>query len=92
MRQNPISSNDMKDFILCYRANNIAKRRETPVFRRFTYEDIVARDKANLDIHWKQAEVAMGDSPSPQVLMQEILKDLEEAMKQFAAAESELHK
>jgi type I restriction enzyme M protein len=92
LRQNPISSNDMKDFILCYRANNIAKRRETPVFRRFTYEDIVARDKANLDIHWKQAEVAMGDSPSPQVLMQEILKDLEEAMKQFAAAESELHK
>jgi hypothetical protein len=34
----------------------------------------------------------MADCPSPQVLMQEILKDLEAAMKQFAAAESELHK
>jgi len=92
LRQNPITSDDLKDFLKCYRPDNIAKRRETVVFRRFTYSEIVARDKANLDIHWRQSEAATDEGPSPTVLMQEILKDLEAAMKEFAAAEFEIRK
>jgi type I restriction enzyme M protein len=90
LRQNPISSDDMTDFVESYRANAIAKRAETPVFRKFRYSDIVKRDKANLDIQCKQTESETNHGQSPQVLMQEILKDLEEAMKEFAAAESEI--
>jgi type I restriction enzyme M protein len=90
LRQNPISSDDMTDFVDSYRANAIAKRAETPVFRKFRYSDIVKRDKANLDIQCKQTESETNHGQSPQVLMQEILKDLEEAMKEFAAAESEI--
>lgn len=92
LRQNPISSDDMKDFIDAYSANAITKRTETPIFRKFKYSEIVERDKANLDIQCKQDETENSRGPSPQKLMQEILKDLEEAMKEFAAAEFEICK
>jgi hypothetical protein len=56
--------------------------------RRFKYAESIARNKANLDIQWQQTNPIQGETP--QALMREILKDLEEAIKEFAAAESEL--
>jgi type I restriction enzyme M protein len=92
LRQNPISSGDLTDFVKSYNADDRKQRQETPHFRRFTYADIVARDKASLDIQW-QKEAANGtQGESPRALMKEILKDLEEAMREFAAAEAEIER
>ena len=38
---------DLDDFVTCFR-----ERQETQRFRRFTYDELVARDKLNLDIFW----------------------------------------
>ncbi len=89
LRQNPIRPDDLTDFIHCYHAENRARRRESPHFRRFKYSEIITSDKASLDIQWQQ-ETADVEGDTPQMLMKEILKDLAEAMREFAAAESEI--
>jgi hypothetical protein len=50
----------------------------------------MARDKANLDIQWQPEGMNPTQGETPQAMMKEILKDLEEAMREFAAAESEI--
>jgi type I restriction enzyme M protein len=92
LRQNPISSEDLTDFVKCYNAGDRKQREETLHFRRFTYADIIARDKASLDIQWQQEATNATQGETPQALMKEILKDLEEAMREFAAAESEIER
>lgn len=92
LRQNPIAEDDLKDFIRCYRTDDMARRKESENFRRFRYSEILARDKANLDIQWRNETVELINGSSPQKLMKEILADLEEAMNEFAAAERELQR
>ena len=74
LRQKPIQSEDMKDFIHSYSADNVARRRETARFRRFTYTEIIARDKANLDIQWQDDTIDAAKDETPQTLMKEILE------------------
>jgi type I restriction enzyme M protein len=90
LRQNPITSEDLVDFVQSYRVGDRTKRKETEHFRRFKYSEIIARDKANLDIQWQGEPTGSGQSETPQALMKEILKDLEEAMREFATAEDEI--
>jgi len=92
LRQNPIRSEDLTDFIHCYRTDDPTQRKETANFRRFKYSEIVERDKANLDIHWQDEMISATHGETPQALMKEILKDLEEAMKEFAATESAIRR
>jgi len=92
LRQNPITPEDLTDFVHSYRADDPTQRKETAHFRRFKYSEIMARDKANLDIQWQRATVTAIKDETPQELMKEILKDLEEAMREFANAESEINR
>jgi len=92
LRHNPIRSDDLKDFIHCYCADDQSQRVENERFRRFKYADILARDKANLDIQWRQNTVSTASVSSPQQLMKEILDDLKVALREFAAAEREIRK
>jgi len=90
LRQNPIEIEDMTDFVHNFCASNRAERKETDKFHRFTYSDIIARDKASLDIQWDHEPGSAPKNASPHTLLKDILKDLEEAMKEFAAAEAEI--
>jgi len=92
LRQNPIRSDDLMDFIHCYCADDPTQREETEHFRRFKYSEIIARDKANLDIQWRHETIDSTKDSSLQVLMKEILEDLKEAMNEFAAVESEIRR
>ncbi len=61
------------------------ERRETERFRRFSYDDLVKRDKASLDIFWLH-DKSMEDTatlPPPDVIAQEILEDLRAALEQL---------
>jgi type I restriction enzyme M protein len=91
LRQNPIKPDDLTDFIHCYHADNRARRKESVRFRRFNYSEIIARDKASLDLQWQQ-KATSAKADTPQMLMKKILSDLEEAMREFAAAESEIRR
>jgi type I restriction enzyme M protein len=90
LRNNPIRSDDLTDFVQCYSANDRSLRRETEHFRRFKYAEIIDRDKASLDIQWQQKTGKSSNGSTPKMLMKEIISDLEEAMKEFAAAEEEI--
>lgn len=91
LRKNPIGPAHLAEFIQCYCAGEKGKRKENNRFRRFKYSDIIAQEKANLDIQW-QYEMGAAQCETPQSLMKQIIQDLEEAVKAFAAAEGELRR
>jgi len=92
LKTNPLKLEDLRDFIKCYNPDNLHDRKETERFRAFSYEDLVKRDKASLDIFWLKDE-RLEDSdnlPDPVVLAREIVESLETALEQFRGIEDEL--
>ncbi len=59
---------------------------ESERFRRFSYEELVARDKVNLDITWlKDDSLEDPDSlPAPEILIAEIQDEMAALLAQFA--------
>jgi hypothetical protein len=62
-------------------------RQESERFTCFTYDELLARDKVNLDITWlRDPDLEDGDNPQPpEVIAQEIVDDLQAALDEFAA-------
>lgn len=85
LKTRPLSPADLQDFIDCYNPENRHERTESERFRYFTYQEIIARDKASLDIFWlKDSSLDnMEDLPPPDVLQQEIIEHLEAALLAF---------
>src|SRR5215217_5562538 len=52
LKQNTLTLKTLEDFIVCYNPENRHNRIETERFRSYSYEEIVQRDKASLDIFW----------------------------------------
>ncbi|MGH2639593.1 MAG: SAM-dependent DNA methyltransferase, partial [Rhabdochlamydiaceae bacterium] len=66
--------------------------KESERFKSFAYEDLVKRDKANLDIFWLKDE-SLEDSenlPLPEIIAKEIAENLEAALTQFTSICQEL--
>ncbi len=60
---------------------------------RFGYEELVARDKASLDITWlRDDSLEDTENMPPAIIAQEIIEDLEEALTEFAAVAQALSK
>jgi len=76
---------DLKDFVDCYHPENRHERKETECFKYYRYEDLVARDKASLDIFWLKDDSLdnLDDLPPPYVLQLEIIEHLEAALLAF---------
>jgi type I restriction enzyme M protein len=87
LRQNPISSLDLEDFVLVYCAGKRLDRSETESFRRFSYADLMKRDKTNLDISWRSEHRDSSKAGDAKSLMIEILSDLSQAMREFESIE-----
>lgn len=92
LKKNPLKLEDIKDFINCYNPRNRHKRKETwsetnleGRWRKFEYDDIIARDKTSLDISWlKDNSLADLDNlPDPDVLAAEIIENLEAGLQNF---------
>ena len=67
-------------------------RVETEQFKSFTYDDLMKRDKVNLDIFWLKDE-ALEESanlPAPEIIAADIAADLEAALEQFATIAEDL--
>ena len=85
LKANPLTRADLDDFVACYNPANRHRREETERFHRFTYDELVKRDKANLDIFWLRDE-SMEDTaalPPPDVIADEILEDLRATLEQL---------
>jgi len=92
LKKNPLKFEDLQDFIRCYNPENRHERKETwspdnpdGRWRKFTYEEIIARDKTSLDIFWiKDKSLAdLENLPDPDVLVEEIVENLENALESF---------
>jgi len=90
LKKNPLKLDDLKDFIECYNPTNRHKRKETGSedrWRRFTYDEIIARDKTSLDIAWlkDQSLADLDNLPDPDELALEIVENLEAGLESFRA-------
>lgn len=93
LKKNPLKLENLRDFITCYNPENRHKRKETyhpesnpeGRWRKFTYEEIINRDKTSLDITWiKDKSLADLDNlPDPDVLAGEIIENLEAGLESF---------
>lgn len=85
LKENSLTRGDLDEFVKCFNSKNRHERRETERFKAFTYEDIIRRDKVNLDIFWLKDELLEDSAnlPDPSVIASEIVEDLEAALEQF---------
>jgi type I restriction enzyme M protein len=95
LKKNPLKFEDLEDFLNCYHPENRQKRSETynaetnpeGRWRKFTYDEIINRDKTSLDITWiKDKSLAdLENLPDPDVLALEIIDNLEAGLENLRA-------
>ena len=100
LKKKPLRYEDLADFVACYQPLNRFERIETwhetktpeGRWRKFSYEQIVARDKTSLDIFWlKDKSLADLDNlPDPDELAGEIIENLEAGLESFRAVAAAL--
>lgn len=85
LKTNPLGRSHLEDFVACYNAADRGRREETERFRRFSYDELIKRDKVSLDIFWLRDE-SMEDTaslPPPDVIAEEIVEDLRAVLEQL---------
>jgi type I restriction enzyme M protein len=93
---------DLADFIDCYRPESRHKRKPTwhadtnpeGRWRRYTYEELVARDKTSLDVFWlkNKSLTDLDNLPDPDELAEEIIENLEAGLNSFREVLAGLNK
>jgi type I restriction enzyme M protein len=92
LKENTLKRSDLDDFVAFYNPKSRHQRKETDRFKAFTYEELIKRDKVNLDIFWLKDD-ALEESanlPSPEIIAQDITADLAAALEQFATIAEDL--
>lgn len=91
-KTNPLKAEHFDDFVECYADGDLSRRKETYSeknpngrWRKFTIEDILARDKTSLDITWMKAESDVDD-----YTLAELLDMMKEKSSRIAKAVAEL--
>lgn len=91
-KKNPLQFNNLKDFVACYHAEDRRKRKATwnesnteGRWRKYTYDEIMERDKVNLDIFWLKDEslIDLNALPEPDDLINDIIEEIESALQNF---------
>jgi type I restriction enzyme M protein len=92
LKTNPLRRADLDEFVECFHPANRHERQKTwseensdGRWRRYGYDELVARDKASLDIFWLRDE-SLEDGANltdPDVLAAEIIEDLRAALEEF---------
>ena len=85
LKESPMTSSDLRDFVTSFKSGKFQDRVESERFKSFTYEELIARDKASLDFTWLK-DNSLEDSanlPIPEVIAQEIIDNLESAILNF---------
>ena len=92
LKKNPMTSEHLQDFVKLYNPENRNKRTETwsetnpeGRWRKFTYSEIIERDKTNLDIFWikDKSLTDLDNLPDPDVLANEIIENIEAGLNSF---------
>lgn len=99
LKTDPLKREDLDEFVKLYNPVNRRARKATwseknpdGRWRAYSYDELIARDKASLDIFWLRDEsLSESDNlPPPDVIAQEIVDDLEAALEQFRLISTDL--
>ena len=90
LKKKPLRFEDFNEFIDCYKPDNRHQRKElwneteNPEgrWRKFTYDEIIARDKTSLDIFWLKDKslTDLDNLPDPDILAAEIIENIEASL------------
>lgn len=93
LKKQPMRFNDLQDFIQNYHPQNRHVRKESwhpennpeGRWRKYTYEELIARDKTSLDVFWLKDKslTDLDNLPEPEILASEIIETLEAALANF---------
>ncbi len=96
LKTNPLQRDDLGEFVKCYNPENRHDRSESTSadgrWRQFSFDELMQRDKASLDIFWLR-DNSLEDSanlPDPDIIAAEIVEDLQAALSQFALIAEDL--
>lgn len=106
LKTNKLTRSDFNDFVSLYCAGNLTERKTNWAeeraedngpgpdgrWRAFSYDEIIARDKTNLDISWLKDDL-LEDTDNlqpPAVIASEIVELLTAALEEFKSVEEEL--
>lgn len=92
LKKDPLKRPDLDEFVKCYSAKNRASRKESDRFKRFPVDDLLKRDKLNLDIFWLKDESLddVDSLPPPDEIAAEIVENLQAALEAFQSVAEEL--
>lgn len=86
MKQNPLRREHLDDFVKCYRPGEPHENRlESERFKAYGYDELITRDKVNLDLTSQYEAADDRDLADPDVIAQEIVDELEAALAEFSA-------
>lgn len=92
LKKKPMTMSHLEEFIELYKPGNREKRQETwsesneeGRWRKYTYEEILSRDKTSLDIFWLKDKslTDLENLPDPDELAGEIVENLESGLIAF---------
>jgi type I restriction enzyme M protein len=93
LKENRLKEEDLDDFVKCYNPENRHERKQAwsekknpdGRWRCFDMQEILKRDKTNLDIFWiKDESLEDVDSlPDPDVIANELVEELQDALEQL---------
>jgi len=93
LKQNPLRRNHLDEFVDAYLSGKPRDERvESERWKSWDYDELAARDKANLDIMWLRDE-SLEDAdnlPVPEIIAREIVEDLTAALAEFEAVAAAL--
>jgi len=96
LKENSLKREDFAELEELYKPQDRSKRNPTWTEKNpeghwhvFTYDELIARDKTNLDIFWLKDESLENTEnlPAPNILAQEIVEQLEAALEEFRSVE-----
>lgn len=91
-KKNPMRMSHLEEFIELYNGKNINKRKETfsednpdGRWRKYSYDEVIARDKTSLDIFWLRDKslTDLDNLPDPDILAHEIIENIEAGLNSF---------
>jgi type I restriction enzyme M protein len=99
-KKNPLKYEHLEEFVKCFKPENKEQRKETfhvkenpeGRWKKYTYEELIARDKTNLDITWLKDEnlIDLENLPEPETLIDEIIDNIQSALESFKTIKESL--
>jgi len=99
LKEDSMKEVDLEDFVKSYNSQNRHKRKESwsekntnGRWRCYSYEDILKRDKTNLDIFWIKDESLedLDKLPDPEIIAGELIEELGAALEQLKEIQGDL--